>query len=1018
MCTIVIPNSSTIQEVPRLSSNGTRSEKHKTENLELRLLEKSLKHKLRAIQSGELAVPIVQEIVDSWTFSEAAVNDSALADRIASSISEKLNPATKIIKDVCAFLASKEHKRQVFYSLMNPCPNEDKIDEKISHFYNELYQNLSTTIHLDIRNDRNLVFHNFLIESVSRADPDWVSARQYFVSSSDNGQIENCNVQHDLPSLTRLYSSAIMNKRVVLLIDQTSEQMETTRAIAKTVIAALNSTDKVSLILISDKVTMFKRADSCQNAEVMAPVSPSIKHKIYDFLDNVNQTNGIANHTLGFQVAFSVLDKVYGESKSSDMLPISFLYISEGITDLFSDARNVLAEITIGQSRLPHPVVINICAIVANNRQFPAQAQFLLDIASQNFAKYSLDTSSWVRRKGDRSLSGQMFLMNRTMERLNRHLLQCMTELYKHKPFINNEIIMHNPQFDDVRSEFVVSLTKACDQRGVFGIDLPLNFLIEDILYSNPLNSSYKFLTDMNGVTIAHSMLYPRPVTLKESFNQVHIRLLEQSSGFNALWEEMRSQPSGNVQLGDLSYTWRHISDLMIACVVTNVTQSSFHTMQRIQSTHQTSLSELIYHRLDLLMPPNSINMCHYYKQVATFDAISLHLSSKAFLSPYAHMRANKQDEDDDSELQAVQNFMAYLKDTKSIFANPGLQGGIKNEVIGLYQIMQVLKKKHEDSDLRKFIIRRYVASMNGVLQVFPGCPIDVNFDATRRPWFIKAIHSGESIAVTEPYLDAGGAGYVVSVSYTIFENHRSTSGVESRRPVAVVSLDFTRGFFFKLLLDQHSDCGLDNIKCFLMTDKGFLIAHPNVLEATTDHHRQPEHITHKESHVANDILMQRKFVKKIACNDFLNGTSQRYYQFNTSINEVVTNFANVEKTKYQIMSVKDTNLFVGIINSTSETTGAFCPCSTIDFRCLNCYRMEQIECECPCECRLSDSDDSCQSNRTELVSESSTCPQQIEYIQTYQAPSVKDVTDTCNLFNCDMFAEKEDCLGVIGCIW
>lgn len=1017
VCKIVLSSSSSnvfmIPVVPTPNSNVTKVEKQK---VELSSLGKSLELQLTEIRNEELGAPIIQEIVDSWTFSENIVNDSVLIEKISNSISQKLNPAIKIIKEICSLLTNKEHKRQTFYSLMNPCPNDDKIDVRINNFYNEIYQNISGEINLDILSDRNLLFHKYLIDNIGKADQKWQSFRQYFLSSSDHGKIENCNFVPDVFHFTKLYASAIMQKRVILLIDQTSEQMETTRTVAKTVIAALNNTDKVSVILIADKVTIFSRPDSCEN-EVMAPAKPSIKHKIYDFLDSVNRTNGIANHTLGFQVAFDILNRLYKESKTNDLLPISFLYISEGITDLFADARNVLAEITIGQSRLPHPVVINICAIVANNRQFPAQAQFLLDIASQNFVKYGLDTSIWWHRKGDRSLNGQMFLMNRTMERFQRHLLLCLTELFKYKPFVNYQVTLHHPYFDsEFSNDFIVSLTKTCDQKGIFGIDLFLNFLIEDVLYSNQLNTSYRFLTDMNGNTFAHSLLYPRPITLKETFHLVHIKLLEKTTGFNDLWERMRSQQNGSMQLDKRwSYTWRHVSNLMIVCVVTDIDNSSFNKLHRIKSSNTQMmeqskfLPELIYHRLDLLVPPNSINMCHYYKQVATFDAVSLHLSSKAFLSPYSHMKNSKPDDNEDSLIQTVQNFMAYLRDTRNLFANPGLLHGIKNEVSGIYQIMEFLKRKHIDSDLKKYVIRRYVASLNGVLQVFPGCSLDVNFEATRRPWFVKAVESKGLLAVTEPYLDAGGAGYVVSVSYTVFE---------SKQPVAVVSLDFTRGFFYKLLLNELPDCGIDSIKCFIMNDKGFLIAHPNVLESTTnDNHRLPEHITHKESHVANDILMQRKFVKKIACNDYLNGTSQRYYQFNTSITEVITNFANVEKTKYQIMSVKETNLFVGIINSTSETSGAFCPCSTIDFRCLNCYRMEQIECECPCECRL-DEDDICTTNKTELSTESSICPQQTEYIQSFQAPVVKDVVDLCNLFNCDSFTEKEDCLGVIGCIW
>lgn len=999
-------------DVPK-PSNASKVDKQKAENLYL--LERSLELRLKAIRNEELGAPIVREIVDSWTFNDRMVNDSTTIERIATSIAEKIDPAVKIIKDICSFLTNKEHKRQVFFSLINPCPNDEIHQIHQINFYNQIHQNISDSLSFDILNDRNLLFHNYLIENIGKADQSWQSFRQYFLSTTDQAKIENCKSPiPELSHFTRLYASAIRNKRLVLLIDATAEQMNTARAVAKTVVSALVDTDKISVILIADKVTMFSRSDSCQS-EAMSSATPAIKRKIYDFLDSANRTNGIANHTLGFQVAFSLLDRVYKESTSEDQLPTSFLYISEGVTDLFADARNVLAEITIGQSRLPHPVIINICALVANNRQFPTQTQFLLDIASQNFFKYGLDTSSWWHRKGDRSLDGQMFLINRTMEGFQRNLLLCLTELFKYKGFINGQLTLHQPYFDsDYNNDFVVSLTKTCDQRGIFGIDTSYSYLVEDILYSDRVNTSYRFMVDMQGNAFAHSRLYPRPITLKENFQPVHIRLLETRKGFDGLWETMQRQPNGTAQIEGWSYSWRHVSSLVIVCIVSDTGETSRSVLQRIKASNTQMadqskfLPELLYHRLDLLVPPNSINMCHYYKQIATFDAITLHLSSKAFTSPYSHMKNNKLEGIDESQVQTVQNFMAYLRDTRNLFANPGLLSVVRNEVLGVYQIMEFLKKKHIDSDLRKYVIRRYVASLNGVLQIYPGCSLDKNFEALRRPWFLKALESKGRIAVSEPYLDSAGAGYVVSVSYAIYDK---------REPIAVVSLDFTRGFFYKLLLDELPECELDNIKCFLMDDKGFLIAHPNVLESSGDNHRQPEHITHKESQIANDILMQRKFVKKIACNDYLNGTSQRFYQFNTSIAEVITNFANVEKTKYQIMNVLETNLFVGIINSTSETSGAFCPCSTIDFRCLNCYRMEQIECECPCECRL-DGDEGCASNKTELVSESSTCPQSTEYIQSYQAPTVKDVVDSCNLFNCDLFAERVDCLGVIGCIW
>lgn len=516
-------------EVPKLNFNFTKA---KTDNI--KILEKIIEDKLREVKNEELLIPISQEIVESWTFSENPLTDGDIIEKITSSINSKVQPAIKIIKEICTFLTNKEYKRQIFYSLMNPCPLDDKIDVRINHYYNEiLHNNFSGEINLNILNDRNLVFHNFLIENIAKVDSSWQPYRQYFLSTSDHGKIENCNNVVDIPAFSRVYTSTIMNKRVLILIDQTSEQIDITRTIVKTMIDKLNENDKISIVLIAaDKVTEFStRHDSCTKNEttVMIPVSSSIKSQIFDFINNLNRTTGIANHSRGFSYAFDVIDKLYKESNTINILPITFLYISDGV---FSDTRNILVEINLGQSKLPHPLIINTINTINNYRQIPYTTQFLQDITSQNFVKYGIDTSKWWHRKGDRNLIGKMFVVNRTMENLNKIPMSVTTELFKYKNFINYQLIVHQPYYDDSSNDFIVSLTKNCDQRGIFGIDLFLNYLIEDVLYSNNVNNSYKFLVDMKGYALTHS-LFPRPVVLKQSLYPVHITLLEKNKGFN-----------------------------------------------------------------------------------------------------------------------------------------------------------------------------------------------------------------------------------------------------------------------------------------------------------------------------------------------------------------------------------------------------------------------------------------------------------------------------------------------------
>lgn len=224
---------------------------------------------------------------------------------------------------------------------------------------------------------------------------------------------------------------------------------------------------------------------------------------------------------------------------------------------------------------------------------------------------------------------------------------------------------------------------------------------------------------------------------------------------------------------------------------------------------------------------------------------------------------------------------MAYIRDVTEDVMNPGLRDDIKNDVLASLRVMTYLKRMHVNADtMRKYIIRRYVSTVNGVLQVYPGCLLESEFEATRRPWFLKAMEHPGRLVITEPYLDAGGAGYVVSVAFTIFQGRSDGAPLSSERqtPMAVIALDFTQGFFYKLLLDASHLCGNNNIKCFLMDDKGYLIAHPDIiLPAINNNRLLSEHLTAKESQVASDILNHEHFVSKRLCNNYINRTVQRY---------------------------------------------------------------------------------------------------------------------------------------------
>uniref|UniRef100_H0ZI67 VWFA domain-containing protein n=1 Tax=Taeniopygia guttata TaxID=59729 RepID=H0ZI67_TAEGU len=243
---------------------------------------------------------------------------------------------------------------------------------------------------------------------------------------------------------------------------------------------------------------------------------------------------------------------------------------------------------------------------------------------------------------------------------------------------------------------------------------------------------------------------------------------------------------------------------------------------------------------------------------------------------------------------------------------------------------------------------------------------------------------------------------------------------MSSGHSVAVMGIDFTLRYFYKVLMDLLPVCNQDGgnkIRCFIMEDRGYLVAHPTLIDPKGHAPVEQQHITHKEPLVANDILNHPNFVKKNLCNSFSDRTVQRFYKFNTSLVGDLTNLVHGSHcSKYRLTRIPGTNAFVGIVNETCDSL-AFCACSMVDRLCLNCHRMEQNECECPCECPLEVNE--CTGNLTNAESRNPSCEVHQEPM-TFTAidPSLQDALPQCINTQCNQRTESGDCFGVLDCEW
>lgn len=525
----------------------------------------------------------------------------------------------------------------------------------------------------------------------------------------------------------------------------------------------------------------------------------------------------------------------------------------------------------------------------------------------------------------------------------------------------------------------VVSLTQPCFHYeillGAVGLDIHLADLVEDFTYFNMMGGrTYAFLIDKLGTSrimlflaivcknnlplIGTVLMHPsmaRPYTIMDEPIATDIGFIESTPEFAAIRRRILSSDSGSERIvlqspknvaedekqAAITYTWERVGKSpYIACVVTRheKANSQHSTPRRIPPA---SPADLVYHRLDVVSSPSKVDICRYFRQHSTLAAGSL------FMSPAAHSSSFQFESMMEPSPVIIQSFMAFLSDKTKLIANPGLRSSVRSDVSILTQLVPFWKSQFVKSPLTPFVVRRYAASPSGVLIEYPSTVRPASFDPLRRPWYQRALEFPGQIVVTGPTLDPSGAGYVVSVSHTIVEGKKAHGSV-----MAVLGADVTLAYLHRVVYvtlpfcpDRNGQVRGSNIRCFLMDDRGYLLAHPNLLEPPLQGgfgSMEQHHLTHHEPLVASDLLNHDRFVLKKACASYSDRTVQRFYQLNLTANDrwlgssdaplpVLTNLVHGEHCiRYQIVAIQGTNLFVGFVNQTCESATAFCPCSTV----------------------------------------------------------------------------------------
>lgn len=99
--------------------------------------------------------------------------------------------------------------------------------------------------------------------------------------------------------------------------------------------------------------------------------------------------------------------------------------------------------------------------------------------------------------------------------------------------------------------DHVISITKPCGDRGVFGVGLYFTELTEEFIYYfdkyADSDESYAILVDLNGTTISHPSFVRPQLEMADDVFPTDIRFLEKID--DNIWQRWRTEVNGNVTI-------------------------------------------------------------------------------------------------------------------------------------------------------------------------------------------------------------------------------------------------------------------------------------------------------------------------------------------------------------------------------------------------------------------------------------------------------------------------------------
>ncbi|XP_062512839.1 VWFA and cache domain-containing protein 1-like isoform X2 [Corticium candelabrum] len=799
---------------------------------------------------------------------------------------------------------------------------------------------------------------------------------------------------------------------IVIVIDQSGSmsnrvgsksRMNLAKEAAKIVLDTLNPHDNVGVVGFS---SLANTRDGCYERYLSEATEESIQD-LRNYVDRLTP-GGTTDYVSALVLAFQLIEGTAHSQKDGNKRVILFLTDGEPT----NEHADIMRTINNHNKRLNYSVILLTYGM--NIPSHGDAATILEDMATQNFAKHGIINS------GSPTIGRSDIVSSNEDIRL---------EMGSYYSFFEPDIEIFEPTitvpyFDAFGLGLVTTVAvpvysgsgSGRKLAGVIGVDVTVADLVEDITYFRRGEQSYAFVIDGKGVTLVHPLM-PAPIDVADTPKYINIQSLESYNRTKTdIWSSMKSGGSGSrlvtsqwpVSRGnsliegvgvvemDVEYWWKPIDRTNFSLGLVIPQQHKFEKVPR-QITPQSG-SNFAYHRFDLVPPSGTT--CSQFGRLVVPDKVSVKIAPEGFKDPFKYL-------DLPETTSQVEEYLKYFNGRTS--TNEYFKPTVRTSLLVVSNIERDWLSTR--NDFTPYIVWRYIGTPDGVFIVLPGIQQPNEYDHTKRPWYNRAIAYPGKSTLSAPYLDAFGAGYVVTLSHTIARN-----SLTDPEALAVASMDFTLPYFWRMLSEQHSDCRPGgNSKCFVIDSSGYVIIHESFVDPATVSREGVEdrHVTEVEPGVAR-VMITNSVLRRGNCNNYQDGRVQYFYTVDE--NDFTASPRSCPYIKK--FKITGTNAHLVVVDRLKCSGQRYneCNCPTPHKTTRTCDTSIINTCACPCSSTFDYNKCVGLVTLNTLNNNDITCPPAPPPLNL---PPIQRTTGSpCSQVACSRNLSYANCFGVVGCEW